>query len=365
MRIYLARVIESSNMDTNQPPEKGEGLEPGSGGLSRPIQKRPTLKTIAEITGLAIATVSRALKDAPDIGENTKCRVRKVANDIGYRPNRAGVRLRTGKTNVICLVMSAESHVMNHTAQLIYSISTSLRSTPYHLNVTPYSADDDPMDPIRYIVETGSADGVILNQIKPNDPRIRYLSENGVPFATHGRTEMGIEHPYFDFDNERFTDLSVEKLVSLGRRKLALLAPPPQQTYGKHMITGFVAAAKRVGIEHKTLEFVTSDSNMTEIEDAISKTMRGPNPPDGLISGGTSGAMAIVNAVENEGLQLGTDVDLVAKEALHFLSHFRKEIIVVKENVGKAGEFLVKALKASIEKDGPPQQDLEFPKLEL
>lgn len=352
-------------MDTNQPHSKAEKLEAENAGSDRRLPKRPTLKTIATITGLSIATVSRALKDASDIGEATKIRVREVASEVGYRPNRAGVRLRTGKTNVICLVMSAESHVMNHTAQLIYSISTALRNTSYHLNVTPYSADDDPMESIRYIVETGSADGVILNQIEPEDRRIGYLSKHGLPFATHGRTEMGIAHPYFDFDNERFTELGVEKLVSLGRRNLALLSPPAEQTYGKHMISGFVAAAERLGTDHRTLELVTSDNNMAEIEAAISKTMKGPNPPDGFISGSTSGAMAIVNAVENEGLQLGTDVDLVAKEALHFLIHFRKEIIVVQENVSQAGAFLVKALTASIEKEGLPQQGLEIPVLEL
>ncbi len=77
--------------------------------------ERPTLKTIAAATGLAVATVSRALKDAPDIGEETKRRVRAMAAELGYRPNRAGVRLRTGKTNVIALILSAEVDVMNHT----------------------------------------------------------------------------------------------------------------------------------------------------------------------------------------------------------------------------------------------------------
>ena len=46
---------------------------------------RPTLKTIAAATGLAIATVSRALKDAPDIGEDTKRRVREMAERRGAR----------------------------------------------------------------------------------------------------------------------------------------------------------------------------------------------------------------------------------------------------------------------------------------
>ena len=47
------------------------------------------------MTGLGITTVSRALKDAPDISHETKERVRLVARQIGYQPNRAGVRLRT------------------------------------------------------------------------------------------------------------------------------------------------------------------------------------------------------------------------------------------------------------------------------
>ena len=67
---------------------------------------RPTLKTIAYMTGLGVTTVCRALHDAPDIGQATKERVRLVAKQIGYRPNRAGVRLRTGKTNVISLILT-------------------------------------------------------------------------------------------------------------------------------------------------------------------------------------------------------------------------------------------------------------------
>ncbi len=80
----------------------------GRAGIRRPATRRgrtcggadarrPTLKTIAYMTGLGVTTVSRALHDAPDIGQATKERVRLVAKQIGYRPNRAGVRLRTGQ----------------------------------------------------------------------------------------------------------------------------------------------------------------------------------------------------------------------------------------------------------------------------
>ena len=76
--------------------------------VSLALAEKPTLKTISRISGLAVPTVSRALNDAPDIGADTKKLVRKIADEIGYVPNRAGVRLRTGRTNVISLVMSTE-----------------------------------------------------------------------------------------------------------------------------------------------------------------------------------------------------------------------------------------------------------------
>ena len=85
--------------------------------------RRPTLKTIAFMTGLGVTTVSRALKDAPEIGEETRRRVQLVARQVGYRPNRAGVRLRTGKTNVISLVLDTDEQIMGFVSDIIYGIS--------------------------------------------------------------------------------------------------------------------------------------------------------------------------------------------------------------------------------------------------
>ena len=313
-------------------------------------QERPTLKTIAAATGLAVATVSRALKDAPDIGEETKRRVRETAALLGYRPNRAGVRLRTGKTNVIALVLSTEADVMNHTARMIYSIAAALRGTAYHLVVMPYFGDQDPMTPIRYIVETGSADGVVLNQIMPDDPRIRYMSERGFPFTAHGRSNMGIDHPYFDFDNEVFARLGVRALVERKRRRLFLVAPPREHSYAGHMITGFADEAALHGARFEIAADVNSDSPSEQIEDAIYRRFRATPFPDGLLIGSTTAAMAAVNGAERAGMGIGTDFDMVAKEAISFLRRFRKEILVVHEDVGRAGDFLARALIAAIER---------------
>lgn len=323
---------------------------------------RPTLKTIAAATGLAIATVSRALKDAPDIGEETKRRVRETAALLGYRPNRAGVRLRTGKTNVIALVLSTETDVMNHTSRLIYSIANALRGTAYHLVVTPFFPDQDPMEPIRYIVETESADGIILNQTKEDDPRIRYMHDHGFPFAAHGRTAMGIDHAYFDFDNEAYGRLGARTLAERGRKRLLIVPPPRAHMYARHMTFGFSDQAALLGLPFEVSQDVTSDSGGEAVEAAIAARFAQPNPPDGILVGSTTAAMATIAGVERSGRVLGRDFDVVAKEAIAVLRRFRQDILIVREDVGRAGEFLARALLAAIEKrDWTDWQGLEVP----
>lgn len=321
--------------------------------LILPPDERPTLKTLAAATGLAVATVSRALKDAPDIGEETKRRVRETAERLGYRPNRAGVRLRTGKTNVIALVLSAEADVMNHTSQLLYSIARTLKGTAYHLVVMPFFPDEDPMTAIRYIVETGSADGVILNQTRPDDPRIRYMQDRGFPFATHGRTDMGIDHPYFDYDNEAYARHAVRLLHARGRKRLLIVAPPRAHAYARHMLQGFTDQAAQLGLAFEVADTVTSDSPGHEIEAAIEARFRAPSPPDGLILGSTTATMASVHGAERAGAVLARDFDAVGKEAIPFLHRFRSDLIVLREDVSRAGHFLAKAIIAAIERRAP------------
>lgn len=333
-----------SSMDDNEYPD---GKRPGQGPA-----ERPTLKTIAFMTGLGITTVSRALKDASDIGTETKERVKMVARQLGYQPNRAGVRLRTGKTNVIGLVLSIDEEILGFTSQMVFGITEVLAGTPYHLVVTPYSHSKDPMVPVRYILDTGSADGVILSRTEPNDPRVRLLSEHGLPFVTHGRTDMGIAHPFHDFDNESFAHEAVRALVARGRKRITLLPPPNRLTYYAHTHHGFQTGLQRYGAEEVPLK-ITIDAPLEEIRNEVEALMRGRNPPDGIISSAGGGAIAVNAGIEAAGLRLGKDIDMVAKQSSHILNWIRPEIITIYEDVRQSGRELAKALIGSINGIGP------------
>lgn len=309
---------------------------------------RPTLKTIAFMTGLGVTTVSRALKDAPDIGEETKKRVRLVARQVGYRPNRAGVRLRTGKTNVISLILNTDEQVLSFISDIIYGLSEELADTPYHVILTPYSSRKDPMDPVRYVVETRSADGVIISQTEPNDPRVRYMAEHGFPFATHGRTHMGLEHPYHDFDNYAFARLAVARLVAAGRRRLALLAPSPALSYHRHMSDGFADGVVEGGAVEIPFRGARIDQPVEVIMAEAARLMVREAAPDGIVCGSGTAAFGLVAAIEQTGLVLGRDIDIVTKQSSKLVQMHRAALMVVDEDFRLAGRELARGVLGQI-----------------
>lgn len=308
---------------------------------------RPTLKTLAEITGLGISTVSQALRDSPAIAEETRRRVQLAAQQAGYRPNRAGVRLRTGRSNVITVILNAQDAGSGFFADFVYGVASGMVGTAYHLVITPYDYNDQ-MAPVRYVVETASADGVIISRIMPNDPRVRYMAENGMPFATHGRTEMGICHPYHDYDNEAFAYEAVRKLAARGRKRIALVAPPPDLTYFHHTHAGFERALRDFNLEQFPLATYSTDTPLAEIETAGQEVARHPHRPDGIVSAATLSAFAFAAGFKNAGLAIEKDFDVATKHSSPMVRIAMPEMIYVEEDFKAAGRDLAELLIRSI-----------------
>lgn len=300
----------------------------------------PTLKTIAYLTGFSVTAVSRALKDAPDIGETTKKQVRRVAEQIGYRPSRAALRLRTGKTQVISLILNVDEEIMGLTTHMVHGISKRLAHTNYHLVVIPFAGGEDPLSPVRYVVETGSADAVIISQIEPEDQRVRYLQEHNMPFATHGRTAAADSHAWVDYDNERFASESVALAARLRAKSLGLLSAPSRLTFARHLDRGLTQQASKFNIDTVPINGIMIDNNLDEIQAAICDLMRSDRRPDALVVAAGGATIAAAAGVEEAGLRIGTDVHLIAKQSTKILGWFRPEIHAFHEDVLETGSIL-------------------------
>jgi LacI family transcriptional regulator len=306
---------------------------------------RATLRTISELTGLSLSTVSLSLRGGGNLKAETRARVADAARSVGYVPDRAGVRLRTGKTNVIALVLDGAESALGFSRQMIQGIGDAIRDSRYHLTVMPEFDRTASVDTIRYILDNRTADGVILTHTAPRDPRVAMLMEEEFPFVTHGRTEFFTPHAYHDFDSEGYVKLAVERLVSRGARRLMAVIWD-DQTFNYHNIrTSFLSAVAECGVEgrisgHKAL-LARQTQALRDFGEAMSLD---PDRPDGILCDGEIPAMALAAGLRAGGLAIGDDIRLICKRTSDLLPTLFPEIESIEEDVHAAGQELTRLL---------------------
>jgi LacI family transcriptional regulator len=180
------------------------------------------------------------------------------------------------------------------------------------------------------------ADGVIFSRTEPDDPRVKLLLESDFPFVSHGRTDLGV-HPYVDYDNYAFAHASLKRLVSKGRRHIALITPPARFTFARHLIAGFEDAAREHGVASEVLNDVTLDDDAETIRKVtVARIARG-NPPDAYVCPGDAVALAVMAGIADAGQTLGVEADIVTKQMSGIFSLVRPRVDVVAEDIALAG----------------------------
>jgi len=327
---------------------------------------RPTLRTVAAATGLAVTTVSRALANDPRIAASTRALVAEAAARLGYVPDRAAQRLRTGRTKVVQLLLNLDHEFLGFTHELIGGLSAALAGTGYSVTIFPDVLGSDRLSAVRQIVETRLGDGIIFNRTEPFDPRVRYLMEQGFPFVCHGRTEFTVPHPFVDYDNETFARIAVERLMAKSRTRLLMVLPPARYSFAQHLRWGAVAAARAAGITIELPEDITLDTPQQETSAWLARRLTQPDRPDGIICVGEVAAMVSMAAISDSGLTLGREIDLVAKRASGIFDMFRPRIDTMVEDLRLAGRVMGEhLLRAMAGEDPAILQTLHQPVVEF
>lgn len=301
---------------------------------------KPTLKTIAQMTGLAVTTISRALNNAPELAQETRDRVQKIAAEIGYLPDRAALRLKTGRTNVISLVLEPDEQIYGFGSAIVSGLTEALRDTAYHLVITPLFRNVSPMEPIRHIVRNRMADGVIFSKAESFDERIRFLIDNDFPFISHGRSRWPEAHPWVDFDNEAYAYGAVQQLVRRGCKKVSILLPEAELTYTDHLKSGMARAASEAGIAYEFATDVTLFSPTDAIRNYVMKRSRRPDGPDGWVCASEVSALAVIGGLAEAGRVVGQTAHVVTKQATPLFAQFQPGAETVFEDFVDAGRNL-------------------------
>lgn len=330
-------------------------------GADEPTQparnERVTLKTIAEMTGLSLSTVSLSLRGGTTLKQETRDKVNAAAKALGYVPDRAGVRLRTGKTNVLTLVLDGAEDSVDFARQMIQGIGQEIAGTRYHLNVTPEFSSSQSTETIRYILDSRAADGVIITHTAPDDPRVAMMMEAGFPFVSHGRTAFSRPHPYHDFHAEAFARHAVERLAAKGCRKLMLLIGDDRTTNFRNLTTAFEAAARQAGIAGEVRDNGLARRDPSTMRALGLELAARDDRPDGIVCDGEMQAIALVGGLLEGGLKPGEDIGLVYKQTSGILPTLFPRVDSIQEDILSAGGELTRLLLRRIA--GEPVEQLQ------
>ncbi|MCC1492910.1 LacI family DNA-binding transcriptional regulator [Cognatishimia sp. F0-27] len=324
-----------------------------AGGLTNRPKRKPTLRTIAQMTGFAVATVSRALADDPRIAAKTRATVAEAARAVGYVPDRAARRLRTGRTQVVTLMLNTEHEFLGFTHEFLSGITAGLAGTGYSVTVVPDALGADRLDPVRTILRNRLADGLIFTRTESFDPRARLLMEADFPFVSHGRTEFTEPHPWVDFDNESFARAAVERHVQRGRERIAFVPPSDKFTFAQHLRYGFLSAVRAAGVGYEIADTVTIDSPSAVVADWVRARTTAPEPPDAWVCVGEATALVTLGALSDCGVLPGRDVDVISKRASPIFDNIRPRIETVFEDVRLTGKTMAKMLVRRMQGEDP------------
>jgi LacI family transcriptional regulator len=327
---------------------------PGSSGDAG---GRVTLRTLARHLGLSVTTVSRALKNGPEVGRGTVERVAAAAKQMGYRPHLGGINLRTGRTHAVGIVLPLErpGAITNVVTALIEGASATLRAAAYRTTIVPVLPTDQPLDAIRALVEESAVDGLILTNTEPQDVRVKYLLQIGFPFVTFGRTELFSPHPWFDIDHQAVGAAAAALLFAAGHAAPVIVAPPAQLTYSRQFLQGWRAAHRDHGRALAEASIVFAEATPDSGRGIVPALLQAR--PDATAAFVTSeeAALGVIAGLAAAGRRPGRDVALVAYGGTRLHSFLNPPLSAFSYPHLRTGEHLARLLVRAIAGEDPAE----------
>ena len=259
---------------------------------------RPNLRTIAKHLGLSVTTVSRALKDGPEVKPGTVAKVKAAAEQIGYQPDARGVMLRTGKTMQVCSILySPEVGDYGDPGFLaqVESLAQGLEADRYSLVVLAQTSNKDPLEPVIRVHTQRMADAVVFSRTTSQDSRAKYCLQHDFPFVSFGRTELLTPHAFVDHDDEQAAYDAVKRLIADGHRKIGMIDPPENLTFFGYRKQGARRAMTEAGLDPESLIWMRSDVSVRAARDATTALFRTQRDATAIVC---ASQMTMIGALE-------------------------------------------------------------------
>lgn len=318
-----------------------------------------TIKDIARELGISPSTVSRALKDHPDISPDTKKAVNELAEKLNYQPNIVALSLRQSKTNTIGVIIPEIVHFFFST--VISGIEDVAYSAGY--NVILAQSNESQTREISDIkaLFNSRVDGMLMSVSREttNFDHIESMLAKGVPIVFFDRvydTGQASKIIVDDFTGAKEATLH---LIDQGCKRIAHIEGPPNLDISKQRLEGYKEALKEHNMPfNKELVAICPSGTIEEGKKATEKLLSLKNPPDAIFATNDPAAMGAMQAIKAKGLKMPDDVALVGFSNWFFSSLMDPPLSSVDQPGFEMGQEAAKLLIRQIEKQD--KDDLEI-----
>ncbi len=269
-----------------------------------------TIKDIAEKLNISPSTVSRALKDHPDINPKTRKTVKEIAKKYNYIPNRIAQSLLQNKSYIIGVIVP---EIVHH---FFSSVISGIENVAHEngFNVMLCQSKESYEIELKNVETLLSShiDGMLISITKETKDftHLENLQEMGIPIAFFDRIAEEIDCDRIIVDDFGGGYKATEHLIEQRCKKIAHLYSPLDLLIGQNRYNGYIKAmeSNNIAIYNEYLIFCdTYEKALIETQ----KLLDLPNPPDGIFCGNDETAVGAMKIIKNNGLNIPDDIAVI------------------------------------------------------
>ena len=312
-----------------------------------------TLKKISEQLNLSISTVSRALKNHPDISENTKRKVKELAALMEYEPNAYAVNLRTNKSKVFGLIVPAISNMFYDS--FISAVEVEARKFGYSLMIL--QSGDDPLLEAENLklCKLNRVDGIFIS-VAPDTLSTQLLNkyrESGIPVIFFDKIPDVINADTICMADEEAASLAAHTILKYKKKHILALFGNAELSITKKRKLAFLNVISKEGAKIHT--DIHCCNNAEEAKQITAAALSGKQKPDHIFCMSDELLIGAMKSVLRSGLRIPQDISILAISNGFIPGLFFPEITYIETSGFELGKLAIKRMLENMEGATPPR----------
>jgi LacI family transcriptional regulator len=310
-----------------------------------------SLKTIAEKCNVSVATVSKALNDHNDIGEETKIRIKKTADELGYFPNAAARALKTNRTYNIGVLFEEEAGcglTHEYFSVVLNGLKVEAERNGYDITFVSSSFENNKLSYYEHC-KYRNLDGIAIVCADYKNKQVHELMEGSIPVVTidyvhHNCTAVCS-------NNIQGIEDLVRHIYSKGHRKIAYIHGQSDAYVTKERLASFYRTMESLGLEVPDEYIETADYIEITKSAACTKKLLGlQNPPTCILYPDDTALLGGMNVIKQMELQIPNDISIAGYDGSRMSQLLYPSITTIKQDAERIGVEAAKRLIGNIEK---------------